>query len=58
MSENWYLVLELEFDPNPVEDLEVINKRIDEKAKFWSSKFNDFNKGPQYRKYHHCCIHR
>lgn len=52
MAENWYIVLELEFDPNPVEDQATIEKRIDEKAKFWSSKFNDFKKGAEYRKYH------
>jgi|GEM_PF-1559455 len=52
MAENWYIVLELEFDPNPVEDVDIINQRIDEKSKFWLGKFNDFNKGPQYRKYY------
>lgn len=51
MTENWYLVLELEFDPNPVEDEAFIEKRIDEKRKFWSSKANDFNHGPKYRRY-------
>jgi len=52
MAENWYIILELEFDPNPVHDQATIDARIDEKAKFWSSKFNDFNKGAEYRKYH------
>ena len=51
MTENWYLVLELEFDPKPVEDESVIKNRIQEKSKFWSSKANDFNKGAEYRKY-------
>ncbi len=51
MTENWYVVLELEFDPNPVTDERLIRQRIDEKKKFWSSKANDFNKGAEYRKY-------
>ena len=33
MAENWYLVLELEFDP-PVEDEARIAARIEEKAKY------------------------
>ena len=52
MAENWYIILELEFDPHPVQDIAVINQRIDEKIKFWASKFNDFSKGAEYRKYH------
>jgi len=52
MAENWYIVLELEFDPSPVHDPAVIAQRIDDKSKFWSSKFNDFNRGAEYRKYH------
>jgi ribosomal protein L40E len=52
VADNWYLVLELEFDPNPVEDAAIINKRIEEKAQSWSSKFNDFQHGPEYRRYH------
>lgn len=51
MTENWYIVLELEFDPNPVINESVIYQRIEEKRKFWSSKANDFNHGPEYRKY-------
>lgn len=51
MAENWYIVLELEFDP-PVEDEGVIAARIDEKAKFWSTHFNDFRMGAQYRAWH------
>ena len=51
MTENWYLVLELEYDPKPVQDEAVIKQRIEEKTKFWSSKANDFNKGAEYRKY-------
>ena len=51
MTENWYVVLELEFDPKPVEDENLIRERIQEKTKFWSSKANDFNRGAEYRKY-------
>lgn len=51
MTENWYIVLELEFDPNPVNDESVIADKIEEKRKFWSSKANDFNHGAEYRKY-------
>lgn len=51
MTENWYIILELEFDPNPVNDEAVIAERIEEKRKFWSSKANDFNHGAEYRKY-------
>ncbi|MDR2094813.1 MAG: zinc ribbon domain-containing protein [Treponema sp.] len=52
MADNWYLILELEFDPRPVEDDAVIIKRIEEKAQFWSSNFNHFKYGPEYRRYH------
>ena len=51
MAENWYLVLELEFDP-PVEDEARIAARIEEKAKYWAGQFNHFKYGPQYRAYH------
>lgn len=51
MADNWYTVLELEFDP-PVEDEGVIAARIDEKTKFWSTHFNDFRMGAQYRTWH------
>lgn len=51
MAENWYVILELEFDP-PVEDEGKIGERIEEKAKFWSAHFNDFKKGAQYRTWH------
>ena len=47
MTENWYLVLELDFDPNPVNDEALIEQRIEEKRKFWSSKANDFNRGAE-----------
>lgn len=51
MAENWYLILELEFDP-PVEDESVIAGKIDERAKFWAANFNHFKYGAQYRMYH------
>ena len=51
MTENWYLILELEFDP-PVTDEAVIAGKIDEKAKFWAANFNNFKLGPQYRAWH------
>jgi len=51
MTENWYIILGLEFDPNPVTDEAVIADKIEEKRKFWSSKANDFNHGAEYRKY-------
>lgn len=50
MTENWYIVLELEFDPNPVSDEKVIEERIDEKSKFWSRNANNFQH-PEYKKY-------
>lgn len=46
--ENWYLVLELEFDP-PEENEQLIADRIEERRKFWSRSANDPNKGAQYR---------
>ena len=49
MTENWYLILELEFEPNPIVDEAVIRQRIREKQKFWSSKANDFNHGSEYK---------
>jgi len=51
MSTNWYIVLELEFDPNPVHDLPTISAKIDEKVKFWARNFGDFQHGPVYRSY-------
>lgn len=51
MDENYYLILELEFDP-PVEDQVIIDKKIEEKRKFWATNFNDFNKGTEYKQYH------
>jgi len=52
MSHNWYIELELEFDPNPVHDLTIINARIDEKLRFWTRGFIDFHNGPKFREYH------
>lgn len=51
MADNWYVILELEFDP-PVEDEKVIADKIDERAKFWSAHFSDFKMGAQYRAWH------
>ena len=51
MTENWYVILELEFDPKPVVDESIIEQKIEEKRKFWSSKANDFNHGAEYRRY-------
>lgn len=51
MADNWYVILELEFDP-PVDDEQKIADKIDERAKFWSTHFNDFKMGAQYRAWH------
>lgn len=48
MADNWYVILELEFDP-PVEDEQKIADKIEEKAKFWSSNSTHFKFGPQYK---------
>lgn len=48
MAENWYIVLELSFDP-PVEDEQKIEERLIERSKFWSAHFNDFKIGAQCR---------
>lgn len=51
MADNWYVVLELEFDP-PAEDESIISQRICEKSKIWSTHFYHYKNGPQYRKWH------
>lgn len=51
MADNWYVILELAFDP-PLEDEKTIAEKIDERAKFWSTHFNDFKFGAQYRTWH------
>lgn len=51
MTDNWYVILELEFDP-PVENEQTITEKIDERSKFWSAHFNDFKMGAQYRSWH------
>ena len=51
MADNWYVVLELEFDP-PVEDESIISQRICEKSKIWSTHFYHYKNGHQYRKWH------
>lgn len=53
MSDNWYIVLELDIEP-PIHDEKVITNRIEEKKKFWAVHFNDFKNGAQYRKWHQC----
>ncbi len=51
MADNWYIVLELEFDP-PIEDESIISAKIDERSKYWSTHFNDFKMGAQFRSWH------
>ena len=51
LTENWYQLLELEFDPNPIVDETLISERIEEKKKIWASKANDYKHGAEYRKY-------
>lgn len=51
MADNWYIVLQLDFDP-PIHDEEQILKKINEKSKFWVSKFQDSKLGPNYRTWH------
>jgi len=51
MAENWYIVLGLDFDP-PVEDEAVIAAKIEERSRFWSTHFNDFKMGANYRAWH------
>lgn len=53
MTENWYLVLGLEFDP-PVTDEAEIKKAIEDKKKWWSRNAQDFKKGPIYKNYLSC----
>ncbi|MBQ8434438.1 MAG: hypothetical protein IJX24_00265 [Oscillospiraceae bacterium] len=48
MNNNWYIVLELEFDP-PVTNEDIITARIEEKRKLWSLKYNDYKMGKQYQ---------
>ena len=44
MSDNWYIVLDLEIEP-PVHDEAMIATKIEEKRKFWAIHFNDFKNG-------------
>lgn len=48
-KDNWYLVLELPFDPKPESDPAMIEARIVEKVQFWSKNVNDPLKGDTYR---------
>lgn len=47
MTDNWYIVLELDYDP-PVEDEGIIKEKIKEKKRFWASQSNHFEMGPKY----------
>ena len=53
MKDNWYIVLELEFDPNPEHDPNNISQRIDEKVKYWRYNLDSFDtdKSQLYRSY-------
>jgi len=51
MKDNWYLVLELEFDPNPVHDPAIIEEAITAKSNYWSRNANHYVHGPAYRAY-------
>lgn len=44
------MLLELDFDP-AVEDQAIIDQRIEDKAKFWSTNSNHFTKGSEYKMY-------
>src|SRR5665647_872502 len=48
LTDNWYVALDLQFDPVPEEDQAVIAERIREKVRFWSQHANDPTKGGQY----------
>lgn len=48
MADNWYLILELEFDP-PIEDERIIEERIEKKRKEWTKDSQHFVKGAMYR---------
>lgn len=51
MTENWYIILGLEFDPDPVTDERAIEQRIEEKRRFWLDRRNDLSHGEEYRRY-------
>ena len=51
MEDNWYIILDLEFDPNPQIDERIIEERIEEKRKFWSTNSTRYKEGAKYRKY-------
>lgn len=48
MADNWYIVLGLEFDP-PVKDERIIDEKIEECKRYWSSHAEDYKMGVQYR---------
>lgn len=47
IENNWYLILELDYDASEI----VIEQKIEEKRKYWSQEANHFKNGPKYRKY-------
>ncbi len=51
MTDNWYIILELEFDPNPVVDETTISERIEEKKQFWAVNLCDSLRGVEYQRY-------
>lgn len=48
MTNNWYIILDLELDP-PVEDEQKIEDKIEECKRYWSRNANDFKRGSEYR---------
>ena len=50
-EENWYLLLDLEFDPNPVKDDEIIKERIKEKKLFWGKQAINSTNSNKYSRY-------
>lgn len=49
-ADNYFLILELDF-MEPESDMGVINKRIDEKARFWNANSERGKKAAKYRQY-------
>jgi len=50
-NDNWYLALELRFDPTPEADQDVIAAKITEKVAFWSQNAGHAGKGTLYMLY-------
>jgi len=51
VEDNLYLILDLSFDPAE-ENQTVIDKKIDEKTKFWAQNLDHFKDGTKYAKYY------